>query len=101
MPQETCEHHMQFASDMAVMKNDLHYIRSKVCQHVDDGEKEGGFRDRLLLAEKEIMSLRSEIKAIARGRWIIGFVSGTVSTLIATGSRDVLLVFIKWIMGMG
>jgi len=100
MSSETCIQHTQLVADIAVLKDNTNYIRNKLCKHVDEGERDGGFRDRLLLAEKEITDLKNDIQRISRGRWIIGFVSGIVSTLIATGSRDILVLLIKWIMGV-
>lgn len=41
---DPCEYHTQLVSDIAVIKNDLQYIKSRVAGHIDEGEKQGGFK---------------------------------------------------------
>jgi hypothetical protein len=91
MAHETCEYHTQLVADIAVLKDNTNYIRNKICKHVDEGEKEGGFRDRLLLLEQAV----SELK---KAMWIRVAVAGAIGGLIGSGSNDVLVMFIKWIM---
>jgi hypothetical protein len=78
--------------------------------HVVDGDSDGGFRDRLLLSEKAVEDNRRELKeaieainkkieAVGRGRYVIGIISGGVGALLALGMKDVLIIFIKWLMG--
>lgn len=82
MPPETCQEHLSMVeeraktnSDIAIIKNDIMYIRNKICKHVEEGEKEGGFRDRLLLLERSV----SELKKALWGRvFVAGLVGGLV-----------------------
>lgn len=75
MPPETCVSHTELVANIAVMKNDISYIRSKVCKHVEEGEKEGGFRDRLLLVEQEADILK-------KAMWVKIGVAGMIGGLI-------------------
>ena len=72
---DTCEAHAEFVTGLAVLKNDTQYIRNKICKHVEEGEKEGGFRDRLLLLEQSV----SEIK---KAQWTRALVSGLIGGLV-------------------
>ena len=92
MPPETCEQHVQIASDMAVIKNDMAYVRNKICKHVDEGEREGGFRDRVFRLEIDVRDLK-------RRFWLSSLMGGIVGALIGSGSNDVILMLVKWIMG--
>ena len=60
--------------------------------HVVEGNKDGGFRDRLLRAELDIKSLKERF-------WQSSLIGGVIGTLIGAGAKDVLSVFIHWIMG--
>jgi hypothetical protein len=92
MGAETCEQHIQIASDMAVIKNDMSYVRNKICKHVDEGEKEGGFRDRVLRLEIDVSELKKRF-------WLSSILGGIVGALIGSGSNDAIVALIKWIMG--
>ena len=89
---DTCSQHAQMLADYAVVKNDVHYIRSKVCRHVEDGEKEGGFRDRLLIAEREIAELKKRF-------WASSLIGGVIGALIGSGSKDVICLLVRWLIG--
>ena len=86
---EPCDYHTILVSDIAVIKNDLAYMREKVCSHVAEGEKSGGWRDRLLICEKEIAALRTSV-------WKIGITSGLVGALIGNAAPEM----IKLIVGL-
>lgn len=72
---ETCQYHTEFVKDIAILKENTNYIRNKICKHVDEGEKEGGFRDRLLILEQSV----SELK---KAMWSRVIVSGVIGGLL-------------------
>ena len=73
-----CDSHVRLSQDIAVIKNDLNYIKSQVCNHIREGEAKGGYRDRLIIAEQDI----SALKKAAWGRTILaGLIGGLVSQL--------------------
>jgi hypothetical protein len=84
---ETCEYHVQLVSDIAVIKNDLKYMRDKVCEHVTEGEKSGGWRDRLLVVEKEVAALRTSV-------WKIGITSGLIGALIGNATPEMVKLIV-------
>jgi hypothetical protein len=90
-PNEICAEHTKLVSDIEVIKNDIKYIREKVCDHIHEGEKEGGFRDRLIVLEQTVSSLK-------KAMWARVSVAGLIGGLIGSGSADALGVFLKWIM---
>jgi len=89
---ETCGYHTQYVSDIAVVKNDIKYIKDKVCSHIHEGEKEGGFRDRLIILEQQISALK-------KAMWLRVGVAGIIGGLIGNDSADAFALFLKWIMG--
>ena len=60
--------------------------------HVLEGDKSGGFRDRLLKAEIEI----SDIK---KNRWFTAIMGGIIGALIGSGSSEAIVLLIKWLTG--
>jgi hypothetical protein len=82
-----CERHEQLVTDIATIKADIKYIKESVCRHISEGEKEGGFRDRLLIAEKEI-------SVIKNGYWKACIVSGILGGLLGKLSPD----FFNWMV---
>jgi len=59
--------------------------------HVIEGDKSGGFRDRLLVLENEYKMFKSRF-------WYGSIIGGIIGALLGSGSGDLLGVFIKWIM---
>lgn len=92
MAPETCEYHTQLATDMAVIKNDVQYIKERVCTHIYEGEKQGGFRDRLSAVE-------SDISALKKAMWIRVIVAGVIGGMIANGSDEAFRLFVKFLTG--
>lgn len=59
--------------------------------HVLEGDKAGGFRDRLLLVETSVKDMSKRI-------WFVAITGGVIGALIGSGSTEALSVFIKWVM---
>jgi hypothetical protein len=76
---------------LQVLKEGLERIECKVGTHILEGEKEGGFRDRLLLVELAVKELR-------RRFWLSAGVGGLIGALIGAGATDILRIFLTWIM---
>lgn len=58
-------------------------------RHVEDGEKPGGHRDRLLQAEHDIKSLVASIEALKKIVWVAAIVGGLIGGLIGNGAQEV------------
>ena len=86
---EQCNYHTQLVADIAVMKADIAYIRQSVCNHVEEGDKAGGWRDRLLVLEEEV-------RAFKKIAWTRLIVAGLIGGLIADGTPEVM----KFIVGL-
>ena len=61
-------------------------------EHVIEGDKQGGFRDRLLLVELDVKSLKERF-------WQSSLIGGVIGALIGSGSGQVITTLIKWFMG--
>ena len=88
---EQCEYHVQLVTDIAVIKNDLTYIKSKVCSHVEEGEKQGGFRDRLVIVEQDISALK-------KAKWITAITAGLIGGLVSQLTPEVFTWLIRLII---
>jgi hypothetical protein len=96
-----CEYHTMLVSDLAVIKNDISYIKEKVCGHIREGEKEGGFRDRVVLLEERQKKVLNEIiPELKRRFWFSSLIGGVLGALIGSGSGDIVGEFFKWIMNI-
>ena len=92
MPPEICSHHIELANKIAVMANDITYIRASVDkkdkkfeQHVQEAEEEGGHRDRIQALEKENGARIQEIATMKKERWKLALTVGAIS---AAGARS-------------
>ena len=59
--------------------------------HVLEGDKSGGWRDRLIMVENEISALK-------KAMWTRVITAGIIGGLIGSGSSDVIKCFFQWIM---
>mgnify|MGYP001584423231 FL=1 len=68
-------------------------IEHKICQHITEGEKAGGFRDRLIVLEQNEVSCRAsvdkEIKTIKNGYWKVCATAGVIGGLLGSGAPSV------------
>ena len=103
MPPEICEHHIGLANDVAVIKNDVSYIRSSIDKkderfniHVKEAEQEGGRHDQIRDNSKDIIYLKKQISEIKKSKWQSGAIGGAV-VFVLTKSPEIgsmLLIFI-------
>jgi len=56
----------------------LNYIKDKLCNHVTEGEKEGGHRDQLRDNIKDTVYLKKQISEIKKSQWKVGIISGLI-----------------------
>ena len=66
----------------------LEYISSKVCSHIKEGEERGGYRDRLIVIEQEVNSLK-------RAEWTRVVFAGVIGGLIGKLTPDLINFLIK------
>lgn len=69
----------------------LERIEKKICFHIEEGEKTGGFRDRVLKLEMDFKEMKNRF-------WASALIGGIIGALIGSGSGDVLRIFLGWIM---
>ena len=85
IPPEICEHHIGLANVVAVMANDIAYIRSSIDKkdikfetHVREAEQEGGRHDQIRDNSKDIAYLKKQISEIKKSKWQSGAIGGAV-----------------------
>ena len=94
MPPDICEYHTQLVSDIAVIKNDLQYIKDNFCKHIVEADAKGGFRDRIIILEQNVSALK-------KAMWMRVGVAGVIGGLVGSGSADAIALFLKWVMKGG
>jgi len=66
-------------------------IKSRMVDHINEGERPGGIRERVFAIEKDISALK-------KAMWARVSVAGVIGGLIGAGSADAVIELIKWIM---
>ena len=66
-------------------------IIKTLSEHCIEGDKVGGFRDRLLQVEVSVKVLKERF-------WQSALIGGVIGALVGSGSKDVLVIFINWFM---
>ena len=69
----------------------LENIEKRLTTHVVEGEKEGGWRDRLLIMEQEVCSLK-------KAEWIRLIIASLIGGLLGKLSPDLVNFFAKMLM---
>lgn len=104
MPPETCPEHIKFATQQGVIINKLDNIEARMATHVTEGEKVGGWRDRLLMLEGDVKNhkddVQKEIGALKRAMWLRTVISGILGGMIANGSDEAFRMFVKFLTGV-
>lgn len=88
MSPDTCEKHLDVARDLAVIKSMLSAIQDRMMHHVDEGERPGGYRDRLIVAELEISTIK-------KGYWKACIVSGIIGGMLGNLTPDLINAVFK------
>jgi len=89
MPPET--HECKQEERISKLESGFEYFIKRTADHISEGDKVGGYRDRVLLLEQSVDALK-------KAMWIRVGVAGLIGGLIGSGSADALGVFLKWIM---
>jgi len=95
---EVCQHHdsqtnciNQLRTDIAVIRRDLEHVVGRICQHVEDAERAGGWRDRMVAVESDIRVIKEERIMM---RWfMIG--SGVIGGLLGSGATEAITKFLS------
>lgn len=74
----------QLVTDMAILRRDVEHIMGRICQHIDDAERSGGWRDRMTAVESAVQQLQAD--RIMQRWFMIG--SGVISGLIVAGGIE-------------
>ena len=98
MPPEQCSEHSNLASKISSIDTKIGFIKeyiekqdARITKHIEEGEKSGGFRDRLIIVEQNLSALK-------KAMWIRVIVAGLIGGLIGSGSADALGLFLRWLM---
>jgi len=87
---EYCEQHMTTMKDIESIKQTLirveksfEDVETRMVAHINEGEQEGGFRDRVRDLEKETESQASVISALKKAEWKRVITSGVIGGIVA------------------
>ena len=83
------EHNCNYEERWGKVLAQLEYISTKVCSHIEEGEKpRTGFRDRLIVLEQEVSSLK-------KAEWGRVIVAGLIGGLIGNLTPDLINVILR------
>ena len=85
------EHECIQEGRISKLESSFEYFIKRTADHIAEGDKVGGYRDRVLLLEQSV----SELKKAMWGRVMV---AGLIGGLIGSGSADVLRVFLQWLI---
>ena len=92
---------LQIGKDLSELTTALRHISERICQHINEGERQGGFRDRLLIAERQIAEQKEQISVIKSGYWKVAIVSGFIGGLLGKVTPDLFNFLIKTVFANG
>ena len=93
--EKPCDYHHQICEDLAIIKHDMTFMREKFAKHVDDGEKPFGYRDRLLICEGEMKTIKQEILRLNTEVWKVGIIAGLIGSLVGQLTPELVKVLIN------
>jgi len=96
---EIIKNHAKLYTSIAVIEMMLTEIKDKVISHIEDGERRGGYRDRLVTVENQNETLQKELIAIKKGIWKIGVTAGVIGGLIGHGTPELAKFILKVVLG--
>ena len=91
------EHHCIYEERWGKLETKLEVWLDLVSKHVNEGDKVGGYRDRLLGIEGNMKSLKEEISVIKQGYWKVGLACGFLGALLGKLTPDAVEILARWI----
>jgi len=98
-----CEEHREsmqqisaLVTSMAVLNASFSQVKDKISTHIDDGEKQGGFRDRLVIIEhtqKEIIV--PQMNELKKNIWSQCILAGLLGGLIGHITPQIFELLVK------
>ena len=99
---DKCEHHdkvvteySKLVTSIAVMTSMLSEIKGNITSHIREGEKQGGYRDRLIALEFAQSAAERERKNIRVGIWRTCLVAGMIGGLLGKLTPEFFSVIAK------
>jgi hypothetical protein len=90
---EHCEQHQhqmnmvnELRTDVAVIRRDLEHVVGRICQHIEEAERPGGWRDKMSIVEAKVTALEQQMQADRiMGRWFM-LGAGVLSAGLMSGA---------------
>lgn len=86
------EHNCNYEERWGKVLTQLENMSSKICGHINEGDKQGGFRDRIIILEQEVSALK-------KAEWGRVITAGLIGGLIGNLSPDLIKGFL-WLIGI-
>lgn len=87
---EYCDQHIQNIRDAEITKQtciriekSFEDVKARMVAHINEGEKEGGFRDRVRDLEKQAETQMAVISALKKAEWRRVIISGVIGGIVA------------------
>jgi len=86
------EHNCNYEERWGKVLAQLENMSAKICGHINEGDKQGGFRDRIIILEQEVSALK-------QAEWGRVIAAGVIGGLIGNLSPD-LIKGLLWLVGI-
>ena len=100
---EQCPEHTKMVSDITKLSGKIDgltkawdRVEKTFTLHIVEGDKPGGYRDRLLISEQQAKEMEKEIKAVRNSLWRVCLVSGLIGGLVGKLTPELFNLLIKF-----
>jgi len=101
MPPEICNEHLKVATSLVKIEQNLSNfkktfdeVKDRFVNHINEGERPGGMRERVIIMEQTISAIR-------QGYWKTAVVAGIIGGLLGKISPDIFNWFIRIVFANG
>jgi len=92
---QQCDQHQDIVTKLAVIQNTLDTVATRICAHIDDGERPGGYRDRVINLEHCHKANQSEIAAVKKEYWKTCLMAGVIGGLLGKLTPEIFNFLIR------
>ena len=98
MPIETEQHECKQEQRISKLESGFEYFIKRTADHIAEGDKVGGYRDRVLLLETKVLSQEQIISSLKKAEWLRVIAGGIIGGIVTRSPE--LLGMVKHLLGI-